>query len=372
VKKKIIAIVVAVALLAVGLFQVVPALADAPKPLDHVQILPAAAVLAPGATQQFSAQGYDAQNGAISGLTYFWMTIAGGGTIDSNGLFTAGSTANTFTNTVQVLAVQGSTVKLANANVTVTTAAPGALDHVVITPSSKTLAPGAKFQFSAHAYDAADLVIPGLTYNWTVAAGAGGIDATGLFTAAANEGSFPNGIQVSVTSGVTKTANASIVIQTKAVPQPVTPGLDAAKLTSLFNGLLGKGKFANFLGGQWQIKNGSGVDTVQAIAGVVQTVSANSLEITPNGATTQSTFDLTGKPGILPKGTQLAVNDQVVVVTVNNTIKLIVKIPTVTTNNMPPGLKKQGDDNHPGKNTPPGWSKGNKTGWDKGNGSEND
>jgi hypothetical protein len=372
-KKKILAVIIAVALLGVGLFQVIPALAEGSPALDHVQILPLGTTLGPGATQQFTAQGYDASNAAISNLNYFWLVVAGGGTINTSGLFTAGSVAGTYTNTVQVVAVQGAVTRLANTSITVS-GTPGALDHVVATPANKNLAPGATVQFSAQGLDAHNAVIAGLAFNWSVINGGGTIDSTGLFTAGITQGTFAGTVQAAAAIDATKKGLASITIKTNAEAD-TSAKLDAQKFTSLFNGL-GKIGFQNFLGGQWQIKNGSSVDTVKAIPGVVQgitqTSTGMSLTVLQNGQTSPATFNVPTNTNVLPKGTQLAVNDQVVVVTVNDQVNLVVKVTSgaassiTKSGSMPPGLKKQGDDNNrDGKNTPPGWSQGKKMGWNK-------
>jgi hypothetical protein len=52
------------------------------------------------ATQQFSALGKDAQGNTVV-ITPVWAVVAGGGSINSSGLFTAGSVAGTFLNSVQ-------------------------------------------------------------------------------------------------------------------------------------------------------------------------------------------------------------------------------------------------------------------------------
>ena len=89
--------------------------------LDHVVITPASATVVVGATQQFTAQGYDASNVAISGLTYTWSVIASGGSIGiTTGLFQAGTITGIYPNTVQVSTTQGSVTKTATVSVTVT------------------------------------------------------------------------------------------------------------------------------------------------------------------------------------------------------------------------------------------------------------
>jgi hypothetical protein len=68
-------------------------------PIDHIVVIPNPAVVAVGDEQQFTAQGYDAADHPIPGLPYTW-SASGGGIIDSNGLFTAGSATGTFVNNV--------------------------------------------------------------------------------------------------------------------------------------------------------------------------------------------------------------------------------------------------------------------------------
>jgi len=184
--------------------------------LDHVLVTPASATLAVGGTQQFSAQGYDVNNVAIPGLTYYWgVAVVGAGTITQAGLFTAGSIVGSYANAVQAIAVQDSiAVKVAYAPVTVTAVA-STLDHVAITPTSATLAVGGTQQFAAQGYDSTNVAIPGLTYYWSVVvAGAGTITQAGLFTAGTIPGVYPNAVQGIAVQGnaIVKYATASVTI----------------------------------------------------------------------------------------------------------------------------------------------------------------
>lgn len=377
-KKKIIGGLIAAALIGVALLQVVPALADT-QVLDHVQLTPTSVTLAVGGAQQFTAQAYDASNAVISsGVSYFWMVLnPAAGIINTSGGFIAGSTPATYTNTVQVVAVQGSVTKIANATVIVTGTA-GPLDHVTITPASATLAPGVLKQFSAQAYDASNIAITGLTYTWSVATGAGSILQTGWYTAPTTVGTYTDAVQVSVTQGlITKTDAADVIVVANPTPAP-HPNMHVNKLVKMFKGYIRGIGFENFLGGQFQIKNGANTDTIKIIPGVVQTgTTATSLIIIANGQTTPSTFALTADATILPKNSTLAAGDKVIVVTVNDVVKLVYKI-TIPTGSegglMPPGLRKQGDDKREGKDTPPGWSHGRKVGWgmDHGNSEDED
>ncbi len=92
-------------------------------PLDHITLSPATVTLTVGATQQYSAQGYDANNNAISDLTYVGTVVNGGGVISAGGLFTAGVITGNFADTIKVTATQGEVTRTAFASVTVAPAA---------------------------------------------------------------------------------------------------------------------------------------------------------------------------------------------------------------------------------------------------------
>ncbi len=362
-RKSILGSLVAVSLIGAGIFQGVPALADEVAPLDHVRITPVSATLATGATQQFIAQGYDAGEVAIAGLSYYWTVTAGGGTINATGLFTAAVVPGTYTDTVKVIALQGNAVRLASATVTVSGTV-GVLDHVQVTPAAATIVPGGTQQFVAQGHDAANVVIAGLNYSWSVVSGGGTIDNNGLFTAGAATGTFASTVLAGATQNtVTRNGTASVTIADGSILASQTY---IQNLARLFSGFFKNIGFNKIMGGQFQVKNGTGVDTIKAVPGVVQAISSNSLVVLPNGQTANSTFALESNTVILPEGAQLAVNDRVIVVTINDRVSLVVKITAMSASGpMPPGLKKQDDDRREGKETPPGWSRGKKTGWSK-------
>jgi hypothetical protein len=85
VKKKILAAVLAVAIVGGALVWAIPALAQTTGPLDHVVISPGSALLSVGGVQQFTAQGLDSNNQTAANVSYFWMVTSGGGVINSQG-----------------------------------------------------------------------------------------------------------------------------------------------------------------------------------------------------------------------------------------------------------------------------------------------
>ena len=72
-----------------------------PGQLATIEVSPNPADVIAGTTQQFTALGKDADGNPIPNLTFTWSVVNGGGTINSSGLFTAGVTPGTYSNTVR-------------------------------------------------------------------------------------------------------------------------------------------------------------------------------------------------------------------------------------------------------------------------------
>ena len=180
--------------------------------LSTITITPNLVVLAPNGPQQFTAVGRDGGNNVVA-ITPTWSVVASGGTINSTGLFTAGSTAGTYLNTVR--ATSGGVFGTA----TVTIAA-GALSTITITPNLVVLAPNGPQQFTAVGRDGGNNVVA-ITPTWSVVASGGTISSTGLFTAGANAGTFTNTVRA--TSGTT-TAYATVNIVAGSTLAPVLLG----------------------------------------------------------------------------------------------------------------------------------------------------
>lgn len=152
---------------------------------------PTSATLITNATQQFTVTAKDA-SGIVLTVTPTWSVVAGGGTISSTGLFQAGASPNTYTNTVKC--VVGSLSVFATVTVTV-----GALATIVITPNPSSCTAGGSIGFTATGYDAAGGIVS-ITPTWSIVASGGSINSgTGQFTAGVTLGTFPN--TVKATSG---------------------------------------------------------------------------------------------------------------------------------------------------------------------------
>lgn len=198
-------------------------------PVATIVVTPATATLAGGAQQQFTATGRDAAGNTVT-LTPIWSVVAGGGTIDAVGRFTAGSAPGTFTNTV--VATSGSIS--GRASVTVTPAL--ALASITVTPDPATVQVGTTRQFAAVGRDQNNNVFP-FVATWTVVNGGGSINAaSGLFTAGAVAGTFPNTVQAA--SGAI-TGTATVTVTVAPVPPPSgggTIGLGAAAPNGIMAG----------------------------------------------------------------------------------------------------------------------------------------
>ncbi|HYU89538.1 MAG TPA: OmpA family protein [Gemmatimonadales bacterium] len=149
--------------------------------------------LTANSNQQFVAEGRD-ERGSLFAITPAWSVVADGGTIDSYGMFTAGSTVGTFPNTVTATdgGVSG------NASVTVTPLPSPLLATITVSPAGPDTIPATTTrQFLADGRDAYGNRIAWLSPNWSVVAGGGTINGAGLFTAGTVPGIYTSTIKAS-------------------------------------------------------------------------------------------------------------------------------------------------------------------------------
>ena len=118
---------------------------SAPGTVASITVTPNA-TLSPTGTQQMVAVGLDA-DGRVVGITPTWSVAAGGGTISSTGLFTAGNLPGVYANTVVA------TVGTVSGRATITVVA-GPLASITVTPNPATLGVTATQQFVAVGKDA--------------------------------------------------------------------------------------------------------------------------------------------------------------------------------------------------------------------------
>jgi len=205
---------VLVAVAFAGLFAAGCKSTSEPGVTASLTISPTTVTLAPGGTQQFTVVAKNSAGDVLAIPNPTWTVTAGGGTITSSGLYTAGTTAGTFTVSVTCNAVT------ATASVIVT---PGPLFSITVTPNP-TLAIGATQQFTAVGKDANGNVVQ-ITPVWSTVNPPGSINATGLFTAGNTTGTFPNSVratQGAIFGTATVTVIAGPLFSITVTPNPDT------------------------------------------------------------------------------------------------------------------------------------------------------
>src|SRR5450759_3370569 len=191
--------------------------------VTSLTVTPTTAPLAPGGVQQFTAVA-KASNGSVLAVTPTWSVVAGGGTITQTGLFTAGTVAGTFTNTVSVTC-SGITV---TATVIVSS---GPLLTITVTPNPATLVIGGTQQFTAVGKDANGNVVA-ITPVWSTVNPPGSINATGFFTAGNTIGTFANTVratQGAIFGTATVTVIAGPLFTITVTPNPDTLAIGATQ-----------------------------------------------------------------------------------------------------------------------------------------------
>ncbi len=166
---------------------------NGPCPAASITVSPNPSTVVVGTTRQFTAVARDIRGNALTAPTT-WAVVAGGGSINASGLFTAGSVVGTYANTVQ--ATNTGLVGTATVNVV---ASGGTLATITVTPNPASMAVNATQTFVAVGRDASNNVVP-ITPVWAVVAGGGTINSSsGQFTAGTTTGTFSNTVRA--TSG---------------------------------------------------------------------------------------------------------------------------------------------------------------------------
>ncbi|MCK5797378.1 MAG: hypothetical protein KAI47_09355, partial [Deltaproteobacteria bacterium] len=183
--------------------------------LHHLDLTPKLVTLKASATTVFSVKGFDASNNPVS-IHPTWKVVAGGGTINDQGVFAAGTTAGSYTGTVQVSASGLS------ATATVVVEA-GPLNVIIIDPLSARLKAGETQQFTAAGKDTWGNSVVLDKPTWKAETAAGSVDAKGFFTAGNAEGDWPTGVTVEQ-DGVRAIASIHVAGGTTLPETPVADG----------------------------------------------------------------------------------------------------------------------------------------------------
>jgi hypothetical protein len=142
-------------------------------------------------TMQFVATVTDASGNTLT-ENPTWTLVNGGGAITSAGMFTAGDSIGTFTNTI--VATIGSVTSTSTIVVSA-----GGLASITVSPDTITLSVGATHQYTAIGHDAHGHIVPISARVWSAAEAAGTVDTSGMFTASTVTGTTT--LAVTATSG---------------------------------------------------------------------------------------------------------------------------------------------------------------------------
>ena len=256
-----------------------------PDMLASIAITPNPQTLAAGSSQQFTAVGTSITGGTVA-LTPVWSVAQGGGTISSGGVFTAGPTAGTFPNTVMV----SSGGMSATATVTVTVAP---LASITVSPTPVSLGVGTTQQFTAVGRDAAGNIVP-ITPVWSLTAGGGAVNGSGMFTAGATLGTFTNTVRAT-SGGLSGTATVNVVggpLATITVtPDPATLDMGAAQQFTA----VGRDASGNVvaLSPTWSVTNGGGAINSAGVFTAGQTAGTFSSTVTATSGSLSGSASVT-------------------------------------------------------------------------------
>ena len=135
-----------------------------PSFLSRVVVEPNAAGLDIGESQQFTFKAFDESGEEIAGAIAVWSVDPVIGTIDSNGLFTAGTKADFFLGAVEVDVVLGRLRAYSSVDIVID---PDPLASITIDPAAAPVSETTPVQLSAIGYDQYGNDIGGLEFQWT-------------------------------------------------------------------------------------------------------------------------------------------------------------------------------------------------------------
>ncbi|WP_241757954.1 right-handed parallel beta-helix repeat-containing protein [Myxococcus landrumensis] len=261
-----------------------------PAAVRRVEISPEAPAVVVKGTVPFQVKAFDAYDNEVTSASAAWSVVKGGGSISAAGVFTAGTVAGTFADSVQVT-VEGVT------KATGVTVTPGAVSRIAISPQGPTVAAGSTVAFSAKAFDAYGNEVTSAPATWKVVNGGGSIDGAGVFTAGIVVGAFPGTVQVTV-GGVVEQASVSVVAAapSRVVLSPQNPTIPAGgSVTFSAQAFDMYGNEAPAYPATWKVVNGGGTVNASGVfsAGTVAGTFLNTVQVTVGSATGTTSVSVT-------------------------------------------------------------------------------
>ncbi|MGC4119944.1 MAG: Ig-like domain-containing protein [Myxococcales bacterium] len=244
-----------------------------------VAVTPETATVAPGGTVQFSAE----VSGATDSTVLWSVEESGGGTVSSNGLYSAPSTEGTY----HVLAISKEDSKAqARATVTVKAAAPQVA--VAVSPKTAALQVGTSQQFAATVTGTSNTAV-----TWSVQEAQGGtVSTTGFYTAPSIAGTFH--VVATSVADATRFDLATVTVTTAPPPVAVAVSPKVAALqvgaSQQFNATVSGTSDTTVT---WKVEeagggsvSAAGLYTAPAVAGTFHLVATSVADATKSDAAT--------------------------------------------------------------------------------------
>ena len=124
-----------------------------PGALDHLVLTPATQTIVPDAHVTYTVEGFDAANISLGAITDAVLAITPDGSCSAYDCTASTPGGHTVTATKS-----GKT-----GTATLTVQAPGALDHLVLTPATQTIVPDAHVTYAVEGFDAANISLGAIT-----------------------------------------------------------------------------------------------------------------------------------------------------------------------------------------------------------------
>jgi hypothetical protein len=228
-----------------------------------VTLSPTSTTIPTGGQQQFSASVSGTTNTAV-------VWTASGGSVSSSGLYTAPSSAGTYTITVTSAA---DTSKSATAIVTVSQSI-----AVSLSPTSASIQAGGQQQFTAYVSGTSNTAV-----NWSASGGT--ITSAGLYTAPSAAGTYT--VKAVSAADPTKSASASVGVSSQTVAISISP-------TSTALPEMWQQQFAATISGStntavtWAVTQGKGTITQGGLYTAPQAVETDIVTVVSQADTTKS------------------------------------------------------------------------------------
>lgn len=252
---------------------VVPRQGEKPPPtIEQIVLSPQEDTVAPGERTIFTAVTLDSFGKPVAHGALRWQVVpAEAGTIDNNGVFTAGTTVGMFEGAITVEAASAGRIVRASSSVEIADAehvGAGSLETLVVYPPAIKTRPGQVIGLGAVGWDSKSRFVPNLDLRWKLLVPAAGqVDNLGFFTAADTPGSYPDAIELTaiqetpagivrqratVSVNIMETLRSGVLDQVVVVPRQVLakPG---QPLTFVARGFDQTGQRLDNLDFEWEV-----------------------------------------------------------------------------------------------------------------------